>query len=229
MSDTLIGILTGGLVSIIISGLAALYTRKKTKSEVSKNNAEKDEVIHNMYLEIIDEFRKERVAHKSEVDEFKLLVKELKQDNEECEYKHDVRELEVHLLKKQIDIQNWIKEKVFILDDHDLVVKAFRKKFSSISSVEFKAFNDNNEFLKEVEAHKPQILILDYYLGEMTADDIIKTIGYEPEIFIMSGDSSIRMKFKDTSMQFFSKDAQLEYVFKIAKAVLQHLKEKHQD
>lgn len=211
-NELIIGVMTiaGSIVGAVV---VALLNRKKTKADTQKT-------MQSMYVEMIEEFREEREEHRK-------IIKELKLSNEECEYKHDVAELEMQQLKKQINFQNWSKEKVFILDDNKNVITSFRKKFANISSIDYQAFINNDEFLEATTEHRPEILILDYFLGDLTADDIIERIGYEPEVFIMSGDSSIRIKYKDTPMKFFDKDGQLLYISKIAKAVLQHIKEKH--
>lgn len=203
-----------GIVGAIIGAIVvALLNRKKTRADTLK-------VVHDMQAQMIDEFREER-------DEHRRMIKELKSENRQCEFDREVAEWERQQIKKQINFQMWIKEKVFVLDDNELVAKTFKKMFAKIEGIECKVFTNNEVFIKQAHEEKPEAMILDYFLGDITAEHIIELLGYEPEVFIMSGDSSVRVKVKGTGLQFFDKDNELLYVETITRAVLKHIKEKH--
>jgi hypothetical protein len=108
-----------------------------------------------------------------------------------------------------------------------LVTDTFNHRFKTIPVVYFKSFTNPWECLREAQQEKPEILVLDYILGDnKTAEDIIKDLGYEPEIFIMSGTKSNEARFKGTDVRFFYKDR--FYVKNITKAILEYLIHKNQ-
>lgn len=159
------------------------------------------------------------------IDANKRTIEEQAKANEDCEYRHEVAELNQDLLLSQIDLNNVPKSTVFVLDDNKMVIMEFRNRFRKVNAIDCKFFVSPTEFARFAQAERPEVVILDYMLGEtLTADDVIKDLGYEPEIFIMSQDKSIQLRIKEQGHQFFYKDDQ--YVLKIAKAVIKHLKAK---
>jgi hypothetical protein len=214
------------LTPIVISAAAAWLIRNKTKSEVSKNKAETEILFDKRYQDLIETMDKERAHDRQLIEDNRQLIKQQAHENAECEYKHEVTELELATVKKKIDFHNWQRETVFILDDNPLVVNEFKYRFGKISVLDTRVFSNSEKFLTDARNEKPEILIIDWMLGEdETAQDVIEQLEYEPEIFIMSADKSVALKIREQGMQFFYKDD--HYVFKIAKAVIQHLRDKN--
>jgi hypothetical protein len=214
------------LTPIVISAAAAWLIRNKTKSEVSKNKAETEILFDKRYQDLIKAMDKERAHDRQLIEDNRQLIKQQAHENAECEYKHEVTELELSTVKKKIDFHNWQRESVFILDDNLMVINEFKFRFSKISVLDYRVFTQTEVFLREAQKEQPEILIIDWMLeDDKTAQDVIDQLGYEPEIFIMSADKSVHMKIREQGMQFFYKDE--HYVFKIAKAVIQHLRDKN--
>lgn len=62
--------------------------------------------------------------------------------------------------------------KVFLIDDDKFVLKAISKKFRPYE-IELWTFTDPEEAIKEMEAHKPEIVFLDYNMPGMSGEDVI--------------------------------------------------------
>lgn len=181
---------------------------------------ERAELIHriNRNDSIIRELEKHR-------DDNVKIIAQLTRDNEELKYQNRVTELEMMQLKKLNDFKIWKRDMVYLLDDDRDVLDEFGHKFNKISVVDFKGFHNNDEFMAATKHNKPAIVVIDYSLGGgKTAEDIIRDLGYEPEIFIMSINASYEQRFHGKKIRFFPKDS--HYIYKIAMAIIQHLAEK---
>lgn len=181
---------------------------------------------------VVEQFEKLTLAQSTEIERLntkvqqnEIKIAEAEQRSEDCEYKHEVTELQLKHLLKQIDLNNLPKATVFILDDSKMVIIEFKKIFSDIVAIDSRFFASVSDFLLAAKIEKPPIVVLDYRLGpEMTAEDVMMDMGYLPEVFIMSQDKSIQLRIREKGMQFFYKDD--HYVRKIAKAIVQHLLDK---
>lgn len=200
-------------VSIIIIGY--LLTRRKTKAET-------ESIIVQQYDLLVKSLRQEIKENKEEIQLLKNGFKAMEKSNQECEYDHLVKSLELAHIKKLIDLSKLPKATAFVLDDNKMVALEFKKYFREISVLDCKIFTDPDAFLKTVKQEQPEITILDFFISEtLTAEDIIKQMGYTPEIFIMSHDKNIGIKIREKGWDFFYKDD--FYVQKIAKAVIEYL------
>ncbi len=219
MTQSVLTILMSGLISAITIIVGYVLTRNKTKAET-------ESLISQQHNDLIIVLSKDRNELREEIKENKEHIRKQQIDNDECEYKHDVVELEMQHLKKQIDYKDYHKETVFVVDDNGMTAELFRSFLGKVSVINCKVFLDHKLFLIEVQREKPGIVILDHYLDkDMTAADIIKLLGYTPEVFIMSSTQEVHLIYADTGYRFFYKGE--NYVQKISKAVLEHLKNKN--
>ncbi len=202
-----------------------LETAARSEIELQRVKAETQNLVTNQYSELIQNLRTERTEDRQMIADNRAEIKQQAADNAECEYKHDVVELELQHLKKQIEYQDYQKETVFVIDDNATTGEIFRRLLSRISVINCKVFLDHRIFLTDVQKEKPGIVILDHYLDkDLTAADIIKLIGYTPEVFIMSSTKEVHLIYADMGYKFFYKGE--NYVQKISKAILEHLKSK---
>jgi hypothetical protein len=147
-------------------------------------------------------------------------------ENQECKITSATLELEISRLKNIIDFHGYEWERVSLLDDNQTVTTAFAYHFKK-ASVRLSVFNDPKTFVKDVNAHQPCILIIDNWLGEIQAAEVIEQLTYSPDIILMSQDFDLKEKFKNQSVLFFPKKD--NYVFNIMQAVIDQLKSKYID
>lgn len=220
-------ILYSGLITILGLILGAVLIRRKTISETEKNKAETLKIIEDTYGGLVETLNADRAHLQRQIEENKKKLREHEIANEDCEFEHSITRMQLTKALKRLDMMHWIKSTVFVCDDSEIVTKVFTQRFKTVPVVYFKAFTDADECLKQARIERPEILVLDYILsGGKTAEDIIKEIGYEPEIFIMSATKEYEVKFKDTDIRFFYKDQ--HYIRNITKAILEHLIYKNQ-
>lgn len=204
----LIPVLITSVAGLAGGAIANTIARPKVKAET-------EGLIATTYKDLLKEVREERL-------EYQKQIKELKTENQECEYNSEVILLELDELKQIVIYKGWNDvQAVYILDDNKLVTTEFKLRFDKISLLEAHVYNDAELFLKDVQKNRPPMLILDYMLGDIVADDVIEHLGYKPEIIIMSADKSVQRKYNDIGVRFFHKDE--HYVIRIAKAVVEHL------
>lgn len=221
--------------ALLVAIISAALTRRKTKSEVQKNLAESENIVAQSLKTALTELRQERDDDRLQIQQNKEQIKELKAENkelaaahEECEFEHGITRMQLKKALHKLELFSWKKATVFVLDDQDIVIKVFAKWWERLPVIDFKAFTDPQQFLKEAQRERPEILILDYVLGEsQTAEDIIKQLGYEPRIFIMSATKEYEVKFKGTEVLFFYKDR--FYIRNISKSILEYLEEKNRN
>ncbi len=219
MTQSVLTIFMSGIISAITIAVGYVLTRKKTKAET-------ESIISQQHNDLIIALSKDRNELREEIKENKEHIKRQQFDNEQCEHKHDVVELELQHLKKQIDYKDYHKETVFVVDDNEITAELFRGFLGRISVINCKVFLDHKAFLTEVKKEKPGVVILDHFLDkELTANDIIIMLGYTPEVFIMSSTKEVHLIYAKTAYKFFYKGE--NYVQKISKAVLEHLKNKN--
>lgn len=182
-----------------------------------KDKAERENLVikqMDMYLGRIRE----------ENDQLRKDLNEEIKKNELCEYEHSVTQLQLFQTMQQVDMQKWKKETVFILDDNETDLIVFRQFFSRVLTIDYRTFLQPEIFLSAAREEKPRVVILDHYLSEtMTADEVIKQLGYEPEVFVMSANKDVQIKYKDRKVNFYYKGE--FYVLKIAKAVMAYLRD----
>lgn len=208
------------LITVCSTWGLSWYSFHKNKG---KQKAETENLVVNMLTTALNEVRREREEDRKEIAENKKKIKEQEIENQTCEFEHEITRLQLNKVLKILDVQKWVKSTVYVLDDNDTVIKIFSQRFRTIQVVYFKAFTNADECLKQAMIDQPEILVLDYVLSDdgRTAEDIIKSLGYEPEIFIMSANKEYEEKFRGTDVKFFYKDQY--YVRKITKAILEHL------
>jgi hypothetical protein len=219
MSENVLTILLSVGGSLALQVIVYVLGRKKTEEETKS-------LIAAQYNGLVTTLNQDRSELRGEVAQNRETIKQQQRDNEECEYRHEVTELEMELIKKKIEFSAIHKETVFILDDNMMVINEFKNRFSKVSALHYRTFVTTELFLSEARREHPEILILDYMLdGQNTADDVIDQLGYEPKIIIMSADRNVQSKYHQRGIQFFYKDD--HYVYRIAKAVIQHLHDKN--
>lgn len=151
-------------------------------------------------------------------------IEKLKRDNELCKYQHEVAKLEQAQIRKQMFHKELILETVFVLDDDKEDLEEFKEKFDPISVIHYRGFTDAKEFLRVAKEERPGIMVMDYNLGYTNAEEVLRQIEYEPEVFIISGLKGFQAKFKGKNVTFFHKDR--DYVFEIAIAIIKYLNNK---
>jgi predicted RNase H-like nuclease (RuvC/YqgF family) len=182
------------------------------------------------YIEQLDERidRQEKLIIELEKhkEEYRSVIDQLKKDNEECKYKHELVQLEIKQLKNKNAFNKWARDKVYVLDDDPDDLNEFAHKFAGNYVLDYRGFLSISEFMKEVKIQKPEIVVIDYRLAAgKTAEDVLKDLGYEPEVFIMSGSGNYENRFIGKRVRFFLKDE--HYIYKIAMAILKHLTDKN--
>ena len=215
------------LTFLIASGIASAVTnwwltRFKSKQETTSLAVQDLRIlIDEMRLEREDD-RKQIEANRQAAVTAKAEAKLAQEQNDDCEFEHSITRLQLNKVLKKLDMMNWIKSTVFVLDDNEAVIRVFEHRFKTVPVVYFKAFVDADMCLKAAQIEKPEILVLDHMLSDnRTAPDIIRQLGYEPEIFIMSGTKDFEVIYKDTDVRFFYKDRY--YIRNITKAIMEHL------
>lgn len=209
--------LINGAITIIVTLLMYILNRPKQKKDTELVVTTQWNMLVGRQTEIIKQQGDEIALNKA-------TIEEEKKKNEICEYKHDVTKLQMKLFLKQIDLNNIPKSTIFVLDDNEMVIMEFRKEFREIPVLDSRFFTDPKIFLQATQEERPPIVVLDYILGPgITADDIIVSLGYTPEVFIMSQDKSIQLRFieKKSNLRFFYKGEY--YVNHIAKAIVKYL------
>jgi len=222
------------ILKILISnGILVLIWWLNRNKDKAKQDKETESIAFRTVAEALEQIRKERAddreqieANRAEALRAKAEAKLAQIQNEDCEFEHGITRLQLEKVLNRLNMNDWRKSTVFVLDDNELVTKVFTHRFKTIPVVNFKAFTDADICLMMAKNEKPEILILDYHLSETkTADDIIRELGYEPEIFIMSGSRDFEVLYKDTDIRFFYKDQ--FYIKNITKAILEHLNHKN--
>jgi hypothetical protein len=215
ISSNLLEIIVMMMVALLGGGLfQALWGRKLTKAQVESIILQDNE----------------RLLKKIEINEKKIKVLQdeaalAKADNEECKLLHSLFELEIVYLKKNNAFHGIEHKNVFVVDDDPEDLEEFRKIFDKSSVLDYKGYLNIEDFLKDVTVVKPPCVVIDFNLGKMTAVQVIDRLGYEPEIFIMSGEAGYEKRFLTNSrVRFFIKEG--HYVFEIAQAVIKYLIDK---
>lgn len=225
------------LSAIIIAAWTAWQVRHKTKSEVDKNVAETVRVkveTERFVVETLEtalvQMRIERADDRALIEQNHKVINELKKENEqlhlaneECEFEHDITRIQLEKVLGKLQMFNWQKATVFVLDDDPQTVMIFRKRFERVPVVNFKDFVSPNLFLETVQKERPEIVIMDMVLDDvLTADQLISKFGYTPAIFIMSASKEYEVRFRGSDIYFFYKDR--FFARHITKAILEHLK-----
>lgn len=210
------------IITLISSASAIVAVIVNNALNKKKAKAETESLVFKMQNEFLEEARKELKHDREQIEENKQTIKKLQQVNEDCEFEHLLTKLQLKKLMKRINMENWHRAMVYVLDDNPMTTMLFEQKFKSVVVVYFKSFTDPKLFLDSARKEKPEILVLDYYLSDkLTACDIISELQYEPEIFIMSQEKEVELKFKGGGVRFFYKDK--NFVRDITKAILEFL------
>lgn len=225
-------------------------SKPKTKAEIKESEAKAEEsreninkMITDRCAEIIKTMGIERDHDKAELDIHKKKQEEmnlryetlenkivhiqrvnsvLKAKNSNLEYSLLVIELEMKQIKKNNEINVRPYDEVFVLDDDDEQVEEFAIKLFDISVIKLEGFTDADLFMEQANLRRPKVLIIDMMLGKgITAEDVIKQIGYDPEILIMSVNAKLEEKFLGKKTRFFPKTD--KYVLKICTEVVKYL------
>ena len=243
-----IGLIGGGagVASIIV----ALINKSKTpvdvataKAAIAKTQEETKRVktemegfvvdtletaLNQMRLERDNDFKKLEAAEKR-IEANGKRIDELVDAVDECEFEHGLTRVQLERALKELHLTDWKKANVYVLDDSETVVRVFSKYFQRMPVFDLKGFTIPTEFLFAVNKHRPEILIIDMLLGEITAEDILEEVreiaGYTPAVLIMSATQEYEARFKDTEVLFFFKDR--HFIRKISKAILDHLRLKN--
>jgi CheY-like chemotaxis protein len=208
--ESVFTILISGGVSVAVTYAVSLLNRKKTTAETEGL--------------VVDQFSKFSQAQNTRIEALEKKNEEQERENEECAYRSKVLELQVRRLNKIVSLRGYSWEKVFVLDDNATVTKLFKKQFER-ASIHMAAFNDHIAFLEAVKVEQPEIVVLDHWLGNIVAKDIIAQMDeYRPEIILMSADKDLAEEYENIGIKFFWKDP--FYIFKIAGAVVEYLIDK---
>lgn len=227
MNETVQTIILNAGFGLAGTGLMYLLFAKKHKAETEGIVVDQFNKLAAAQDKRIDDLDSQVEHGRVEREELKRKVKEAEQANEDCEFEHGITRLQLNKALRKLSMTDWIKATVFVLDDQKVVTDVFAHRFKTIPVVYFKAFTDPLLCLKEAQKERPEILVLDYILGDnRTAEDIIKALGYEPEIFIMSGSKENEARFKGTDIKFFYKDR--FFIKNITRAILEYLIHKNQ-
>lgn len=230
---TILASIVGPAIGILGTWMVMFLNRKNTKAQT-------EGLIADQYYKLTERLGEERnelikrIArnddlinslerkHRDNNNEIKML----KEDNNECKYLHEVAELELKLIAKHNILKNLKKEKVFVLDDDLDVIDEFRHRFNRLSVLDFHPFLDMDKFLKEVRISKPQIIVVDYILSSgKTAEDVIDSLNYTPEVFIMSTEEGFKSKFIGQDVRFFVKEK--NYILEIVRDIIKYLNTKN--
>lgn len=158
------------------------------------------------------------------IDDQEKRIKANEKAINECEYDRKVLRLQIGMILKEVKLSNIPKSTIFILDDNEIVVAAFRFAFKEIPVLDTRCFTHHKSFLEAAREEQPPMMILDYLLDEeTTAEDVIKELGYMPKIFIMSSNKKIQLKMGEQGFWFFYKSD--NYISDIANAVIDYLQQ----
>lgn len=217
---------TGGVLVLVLS---FIIFRKKHRAEtegmLAANHLKNLDIQMKYNEELINQmekYQKQAEALSKTEKANSWVIAQLKRDAEECAYKHIIAEMEIDQLKRHNQFKPLVKFDVFVLDDDVDVLADFRQKFSKSSVLNFHGFATSREFMRRVKIEKPSVVVVDYRLdgGSTTAEDIILSLGYEPDIFVMSNLGRYEYKLpKQKKVRFFVKDDGM-YVYRIVKDIV---------
>lgn len=211
---------------------------QKRKEETKSLVVEQMEKVSEVALKQIDSLRKEREYDQQQIERNRQAA-ELAQEraqqaeskNDDCEFEHGITRLQLNKVMKKLEMNNWIKSTVFVLDDNKMVTDIFSHRFRTIPVVNFKSYTKWRIFLADVQRERPEIVVVDHAVSsaeddaEITALDLISQFGYQPDILVMSGTKENAAFYKDTDITFFYKDQW--YIRNITKTILEHLIKKN--
>jgi hypothetical protein len=208
----------------MLSTLAASWLVNYLSRHLRK--AQIEDIVTTRFQKLTEALSDDNSRLQSEVNANRATLIEEAKRNEDCEYRHDVAQLQLKLVMDQVDWSKIPKSTVSVLDDNPMVVLDFKREFKKIPAIDCRFFTAPEGFINHAITEQPAVVILDHILGEgLTSDDVKARLGYEPEIIIMSQDKGVQLKIKEQGHQFFYKDD--FYVMKIAKAVIQYLSNKN--
>ncbi len=228
------------IVTIVSAAAVAFFARKGVMADIQSKivssmgelmqeyKVEREELKQTI-LKQREEFKRTILENNEEIKNLKASGKnrdkeiaDLKRRNDECDYLHEVAELEMKQLKASNIFKEFKKAKVMTLDDDADDLEEFDNRFSKLSVLNHEGFSDKYKFLDAVERERPEAIIIDYRLdGVTTAENILQEISYEPEVIIISGVMRSELKFKGKDVKFFMK--QDNYILKIVKQIIQYL------
>lgn len=190
--------------------LNKIFTSKETKTRIEKIAAEKFDLINEALIRTVEAQGKE--------------IKEIKAANEKCEFEHEVTRTELRELKEFSGYKAKLKGKVHILEDDLETLHDFKKEFSKVSIIDYRGYHDSAKFIDETQKAQPAVVIIDHMLGKETAQTVIKKLGYQPEIMIMSGEEGFAQAYVGQDVKFFVKEG--KYIYQILGEVIKYLSSK---
>jgi Rps23 Pro-64 3,4-dihydroxylase Tpa1-like proline 4-hydroxylase len=223
MSDA-VKILVPNIVLLVMWYVDKQNTKQKNKAETESIVTQQFDLLNTAKNQEIKRLDEKASRNESTISQL-IQINELQQkENEECKYNSATLKLQVKRLNQIVDFHGYEWEKVYVLDDNIMVTHSFEKYFTE-AHIQMAVFNEVDTFVADVNKHKPCVLIIDNWLGEVQAKDVIRRLTYTPEIILMSADLSVEAQFEGQKIRFFPKTE--NYIYKIAQAVIEYLSNKN--